>query len=277
MSFSGIREIDWDRMWEIQAGHILNTGNETAAFWDKRSESYEKNTSKSSYADDLMNRMCLCSGYSVLDIGGGTGLMAIPIAQKVDKVTVLDISSGMLRILKDKIDSCDIKNIAIVNDNWHEMDVRSGIEQHDIVLASRFLPMGKKLKDSLANMNRAAKRFCYATWRANSFDKVEAESCRLLNKNYTPYPEYPVISNCLYTMGIKANTEFFQSTSEQFFTDLDEAVLYFAKGEKPDIKQAADKYRAFVESLLERRNDGFYRGTITQWVLLWWEVYKDSV
>jgi ubiquinone/menaquinone biosynthesis C-methylase UbiE len=40
---------------------------------------------KSSYADDLLKRISLHPEYSVLDVGGGTGLMAIPIAQRVKK------------------------------------------------------------------------------------------------------------------------------------------------------------------------------------------------
>ena len=274
MNYSNIGDIDWEKMWGIQAGHILNTGKEASDFWDKRANSYEKSMRKSSYDNELLNRMSLRPEYSVLDVGGGTGLMAVPIARKVQKVTVLDISKGMLKILKDKTESLGITNISIVNKNWYEMDVKSEMEPHDVILASRFLPMGKKLEESLSNMNSIARQLCYVTWRAQSFDSIEAASCHILDRSYTPYPEYPIISNCLYKMGIKANIEIFESTSEQYFTNIDEAVRHFAKGEKPDNKEIRGKYQSFIESLLTKRTDGFYRESTTQWVMIWWNVNK---
>lgn len=274
MNSKYIEDIDWENIWKKQAGHILRTGKEAADFWDKRSESYEKSVSKSSYTDDLLSRMALKPEYSVLDVGGGTGLMAVPIAKKVNKVTVLDISDGMLKHLNDKTASMGITNISVINNNWYEMDVKAKIEPHDIVLASRFLPMGDKLLESLDNMNSAAKKRCYVTWRAQSFDNVEAESCRLLDKEYTPYPEYPVIYNCLYKMGIKANIEIFESASEQLFSDLEKAVKYFSKGEVTANNPANDNYKAFVKSQFTKNNDWYYRKSFTKWALIWWQVDK---
>lgn len=271
MSYKYIEDIDWENMWKMQAGHILDSGEEAAAFWDKRSKNYEKNVSKSTYTDELIKRLTLSPDYSVLDVGGGSGLMAVPIAQKVSRVTVLDISNGMLDLLKSKTESMGISNIDIINKNWYEMDVKSEIYPHDIVLASRFLPMGNRLQASLENMNSIAKKYCYVTWRAKSYDPTEAESCYLLNKEYTPYPEYPVIYNCLYQLGIKANIEIFKSQSHMYFQDLDDAVRYFSRNSLPDDADLA-KYKTFIKSLLVERNDGFYRDSATDWALISWEV-----
>jgi hypothetical protein len=49
MSYKYIEDIDWENMWKMQAGHILDSGEEAAAFWDKRSKNYEKNVSKHLY------------------------------------------------------------------------------------------------------------------------------------------------------------------------------------------------------------------------------------
>jgi ubiquinone/menaquinone biosynthesis C-methylase UbiE len=273
MNSTFIKDINWEKMWKMQAGHILHTGAEAAAFWDKKSESYEKNVSQSNYTDELLKRMALNPEYSVLDVGGGSGLMAVPVSQKVHMVTVLDISNGMLSLLNEKTRVLGISNISVVNKNWYEMDVKSEVKPHDIVLASRFLPMGNKLHASLENMNHVAKRYCYVTWRAQSFDGIEAESCRLLNKDYTPYPEYPVIYNCLYEMGIEANIEIFESTTKQHFSDLNEAVKHFSKNEIPD-NTNLDSYRSFVKSLLTKTDDGFYRDSSAKWALIWWKVDK---
>ncbi|HAS04948.1 MAG TPA: hypothetical protein DCR71_04260 [Dehalococcoidia bacterium] len=273
MGYKYTKDINWENMWKMQAGHTLDTGEEAAAFWDKRSKTYEKNVGKSTYTNELLARMSLSPDYSVLDVGGGSGLMAIPIAKKASRVTVLDISNGMLNLLKNKTESLGISNIDIINKNWYEIDVKAEIEPHDVVLASRFLPMGNRLQASLENMNTVAKGNCYVTWRADSFDPVEAESCRLLNKEYTPYPEYPVIYNCLYQMGIKADIEIFESQSEMYFQDLDDAVRYFSRNFLPDDADLTI-YKTFIKSLLLEKNNGFYRNSSTEWALTSWEVKK---
>jgi 16S rRNA G527 N7-methylase RsmG len=271
MNYKYIKDIDWENIWKMQAGHILHSGEEAAAFWDKRSESYEKNVSQSTYTNELVKRMALAPDYSVLDVGGGSGLMAVPLAQKVRHVTVLDISNGMLNLLVNKTESMGISNIDIINKNWYETDVKSEIKPHDVVLASRFLPMGNRLQASLQNMTSAAKKCCYVTWRARSFDSIEAESCRLLNKEYTPYPEYPVIYNCLYQMGIEADISVFESISRSYFKDLNEAAKYFSRNSLTGELYSND-YKSFIKSLLVEKNDGFYRDSSTEWALISWKV-----
>jgi len=49
----------------------------------------------------------------VLDLGCGTGLEAIPLAKKGINIVAVDVSQGMLQILKRKIEKYQIKNIKI--------------------------------------------------------------------------------------------------------------------------------------------------------------------
>lgn len=49
--------------------------------------------------------------YTVLDIGAGTGRLAIPIAKTVKMVTAIDPSKGMLSYLRENMEKEGVENI----------------------------------------------------------------------------------------------------------------------------------------------------------------------
>ena len=53
---------------------------------------------------------CL-SDKEILDFGGGTGLLALPLAKQAKSVTLVDISEKVLEQARLKADQQDIKNI----------------------------------------------------------------------------------------------------------------------------------------------------------------------
>ncbi|WP_410954824.1 class I SAM-dependent methyltransferase, partial [Pseudomonas aeruginosa] len=56
-------------------------------------------------------------GSSVLDVGGGTGRFAIPLAQRGCRVTVLDRSEDMLSVLESSAEEKDVE-IDVVHQEW---------------------------------------------------------------------------------------------------------------------------------------------------------------
>ena len=72
----------------------------------------------------------------ILDFGGGTGLLALPLAQQAKSVTLVDISEKMLDQARLKAEQQDIKNIQFL-----EQDLLANpLEQKfDIIVVSRVL------------------------------------------------------------------------------------------------------------------------------------------
>ena len=72
----------------------------------------------------------------ILDFGGGTGLLALPLAQQAKSVTLVDISEKMLDQARLKVEQQDIKNIQFL-----EQDLLANpLEQKfDIIVVSRVL------------------------------------------------------------------------------------------------------------------------------------------
>lgn len=73
------------------------------------------------------------TGKRVLDIGSGSGMYTIRIAQTAAEVTALDISDEMLRLLAEDAAGLGINNIATVNKDWLEYEAD---KPFDMVFAS---------------------------------------------------------------------------------------------------------------------------------------------
>jgi len=269
MCISSITDIDHEKMWleQIKAFTHLNSA-EATAYWNRRAATFGCKARTGSYASDLLQRMKLEPSYSVLDIGCGTGITTIPIAKIVRSVTALDLSLAMLDILKQGASQAGVSNINFINKNWDEAVIGEDIAEHDIVLASRCLS-GISLADNLKKINRAARRACYITWRAARSDKFEAEVYRTIEKEYTLHPEYIIIYNILYKLGISASVDIFTSTNEEVYPSLEKAVGNISRGEAID-NRIKENLAALVERHF-RYEDGHYsRRSTVRWALIYW-------
>ena len=78
----------------------------------------------------------LLSDKEILDFGGGTGLLTLPLAKQAKSVTLVDISEKMLEQARLKAEQQDIKNIQFL-----EQDLRKNpLEQEfDLIVVCRVL------------------------------------------------------------------------------------------------------------------------------------------
>ena len=78
----------------------------------------------------------LLSDKEILDFGGGTGLLALPLAKQAKFVTLVDISEKMLGQARLKAEQQDIKNIQFLEQDL----LKSPLEQEfDLIVVSRVL------------------------------------------------------------------------------------------------------------------------------------------
>ena len=117
-------------------------------------------------------------------------------------------------------------------------------------------------------MNRAARRLCYLTWIIDRRE-MEANICRILGEEYHPFPDYIIIYNMLYSMGICANVEIFQAVGGRRFGDLDEAVKDSVRGRELDLTQAK-KVRDYLKESLSYQEGHYCQDMTTKWALIWW-------
>jgi ubiquinone/menaquinone biosynthesis C-methylase UbiE len=159
--------IDWNTMWKESCGNSPWKGLSSKELWDRRAEKFNKRIDnvksdgekldKDDYIYKMLARIETTQESTVLDIGCGPGTLAIPLAKKVKNITCLDISSEMLKHLKENAAKNDLANINYINCSWDDAAVGKDVEPHDIVVASRSLsPLD--LKKACLNWRRLLKR-----------------------------------------------------------------------------------------------------------------------
>ena len=92
-------------------------------------------------------QIALLSDKEILDFGGGTGLLALPLAKQAKSVTLVDISEKMLEQARLKAEQQDIKNIQFLE---QDLLVNPLEQQFDLILVSRVLHHMSDLDATLA-------------------------------------------------------------------------------------------------------------------------------
>ena len=267
-----VEDIDWARVWLWQMDEATFAGH-GADFWDNWARCLPAKAKHSNYVEELICRLCLSPEYSVLDVGAGTGALTIPLARRVRRVTALDQSSEMLKTVFKNANEAELTNITTLNLDWTKAQIGKDLQRHDVVVVSRSLPSGNDITKSLKLIDAAAKHACYITWKANGYDELESELSELLGIAYFPFPEYIVLYNLLYCMGIHANVELFETRGYRHYETLEEAYLQILKSYQVD---ASKKHMIldFLNTRLKYRGGLFFQPKNTFWALISW--IKDN-
>ena len=78
----------------------------------------------------------LLSDKEILDFGGGTGLLALPLAKQAKSVTLVDISEKMLEQARLKAEQQEIKNIQFLEQDLLESPLK---QEFDLIVVCRVL------------------------------------------------------------------------------------------------------------------------------------------
>ena len=78
----------------------------------------------------------LLSDKEILDFGGGTGLLTLPLAKQAKSVTLVDISEKMLEQARLKAEQQDIKNIQFLKQDLLETPLE---QEFDLIVVCRVL------------------------------------------------------------------------------------------------------------------------------------------
>jgi len=270
-----LKDIQWEAMWReiyavpVSPGHSDISDEER---YDRIAPLFKKWMEYDDYPAKLLEKIRIKPDWSVLDIGCGTGSIAIPAAKTARSVTAIDISTRMLKILESDAKNHQVSNISQKRLSWDDAVVGTDIHPHDVVIMSRSIGRTMNLRDTLQKVNLAANHLAYITAWGGEKRRINQGIMEALGQEYHDTPDYLYIVNILAQMGISPNVEQMRCTSRVAYPTIDEALhiyqilLHLAPSQ-------LDVTRAYLENYLVKRDDGWFEipNNKPLWTLIWWE------
>lgn len=265
---SRYRSTNWSELWL----DMLNKTDRIEAFnvdyWDKKAADYNETIlSMKDFTVKQLNSMQLQPDFTVLDIGAGTGRLAIPIAKKVRQVTAVEPSGKMLEILRKTAKEEQVTNIEAINAYWEQLNVYSSIKPHDVVVASLSLFM-EDIATELQKISDAAERTVYLFVSASEW--IDADLKQKIDYQLEPgFADHIYLLNILDELDIYAKCEILDFERIEKFKTVEEAAAKYSKTYKVSLTK-----QAVLHDYLKNRmefNEGQFRLKQNKKVaMIWW-------
>lgn len=222
-------------------------------FWTDRTVGwYARAVARSDFAAKVLGAIGPALGgcRDALDVGAGCGALALPLAQRLERVTALEPSPAMARGLRRAAAAAGLGNITVVEAAWGAVDVAP----HDLVVCahvgdllgagSAFLAAAPALTRRLLVLVRDAPR----TEDQDKFFYRELYPA-LLGRVYEHRSHADETLAGLRALGMEPRVTTIEYSSDQPFEDLDEACDFWmtymgVEGPGP---------RAYLEGFLRER------------------------
>lgn len=156
---------EWEKDKQTDTYNV-HKGFSTPEYWDNAARSYNRNKKEvrnrrlEKTLDFFKRSGLLFKGMTVLEIGCGTGMLAIELAKQGAKVTALDFSKGMLDVFKQNIPHDMKERITILYEDWYKTDIaaKGWEKKFDLVIA--FMSPGVAGPESFFKLMRCSKKGC---------------------------------------------------------------------------------------------------------------------
>jgi SAM-dependent methyltransferase len=267
-------DIDWKILWQ-NAREQKSWTPKGPKDWDRKAPSFAKRNSKSPFIDLVLEKLPLQKEYTVLDAGSGPGTLSLPIAKRVQSVTALDYSQGMLDALKTEATRQEVKNIRVINGSWADDWEQFELPQHDICIASRSLSV-PDLQASLTKLNDYSRGYVFVVDRIGHtpFDKGAFEA---VNRPFRSGPDYIYTVNTLYSMGIHCTVDIISLNAETRYKDIEAAMESYCWMFKDLNKEEKMRLQQYILSNSRQSDNGqciVKRATPPRWAIISWK--KES-
>jgi len=274
----------WQNVWrEMKRTRMATPGFESAgSYWNNKknvTDLYVRSRTRRTWqekVDEQFRTMNIPKGARVLDIGGGTGTHAIPLALSGCDVTVIEPSAAMREELQKNISSSGAATITVIPQRWEDVSQGDLGDPFDVVIASYSLSMveiGEAVEKMQACCRGTVNLFWFLTppsWARISRDLWP----RLHGREYPAEPLADCLWQALYEMGIYANIAP-ERKNDTVYPDTDEVVQeYF---HRLDCSTGAQKeiLKEYFTQALKPCDNGFVLDGASYGAHLWWRTRTE--
>ena len=207
--------------------------------------------------DPVLNSIFAAVGpdTTVLDVGGGPGRYALPLATRAKHVTVVEPSADSVEMLRTRAAEIGLTNLTVIQSPWGEADAPSA----DVALCSLVLHHVSDAAPFVAKLQE------HATDRVVVVEMMETPGAleipfyeRVHGSAPTPLPGLPDVLRLLWAMDIHPDVAMLTAETAVLDTDRDAAMeqlrrrLGVSEGTEAD-----DRLRAAADELLEDTPVGY--------------------
>jgi len=273
------RIINWNELWKaiyINSPERLDKSRDPAAAWDRRAAAYRRVTRGEKEATRLeLEILNLQGGETVLDVGAGTGRLAVPIAMTAAHVTALDPSEGMLNVLRERMAAEGLTNYSCVKMRWEDAVIGREIEPHDLVIAAFSLGF-YDLAAALEKLDSAATRAVHLFWHAGEWRGPEEMALyrAVFGEEATMrkgYPDYIFPVNILHDAGIYPNVRIYNAVWETVYDSPEEAARTWVAMHNPRMEDLSPVRDYFARVLYRDEAGKYVETTRRPTAAVWWE------
>ncbi len=202
-------EISWARVWKEQmirnlacrdhqeCATVWLTEEKARVFWKAACLNQDRYT-------PIVDLIAAGEPGRVLDIGGGPGTLALPLAERGSQVTVVEPAAGMITVLKENAISRGLTGIHPVHKRWEEVDITDLSGPYDAVVACFSLGM-PDIVEAVQKMEQVCSGKIFLIWFAGRtpWEEVVQDLWRVYHQRpYESGPKSDILFQVLYQMGI---------------------------------------------------------------------------
>ncbi len=271
-----IADIDWRAYWrELQSfrGPVPDS-----SIWDARAESFASRR-ESPYSTTFVGYLDAQKGESILDMGCGTGEIALNLARSGHDVVAADFSPRMLSYLVDHAKEDGVGDrVRVVKMSWEDDWDSCGVEEDcvDIAVASRSIIV-PDLGEAIDKLNRAARKKVAVTLSTGGTPVEDQSLLHAIGRRSVSEFDVPCCLNILFQMGLRPEVRYIDYDKRCSYSSVEEAV-HDRVSRICDLTAEEEKLaRRFIESSLvpDPEQDGklalAYK-RISKWAFISWKL-----
>lgn len=223
---------------------------DTASFWDWKARSFRARFPGPARRDPLVSRVrrVVRKDSTVVDVGAGTGRLALALADRVKEVVAVDPSSRMLSVLRRQCRSLGLTNVRCVRGRWQDVEVAIA----DVAICSYVLPLIEDAPGFLRKLDASCRRRAFVYLGAVSSDTLFDPLWRRFHGTVRrPAPTYLDAVDVLEELGVDPDVEVVEVPARPCLPDLDAAVADYRDNLLlPDTADVRTQLRGLLSSWL---------------------------